>query len=278
MKKKELKLHEIKNVLLNLLVEFDTLCLQHGWKYSLAGGTCLGAIRHGGFIPWDDDIDVLMPQDDYIKMLHYFEEQKLDGSRLLLSPGFKGNFNYPYPYSKYVDMTTKIEYERYDETQLQLGLYIDIFPVTGLPKDIKSRKKHFENMRMDIHMLWLSSIKWPLGSENIKGYKRVINYLLYLVAKKREANFYRDRIVNRAFNLQFNESNYAAVSVWGYGERETMNIDDFSVYQTISFENKNVSILKMYDKYLTNLYGKYMELPPEKQRIPKHNYKAYQYT
>ena len=130
----KLNKNEIKKIELEILKHFTNICDSYGLRYFLAGGTLLGAVRHKGFIPWDDDIDVFMPRPDYEIFIHLFE--KINTSRYLKLSHPWDNQNETYlhiPYLKIIDTRT-IKYEK-GCNKSHGGLDIDVFPIDGLPKN-----------------------------------------------------------------------------------------------------------------------------------------------
>ena len=138
---KKLQLSEVKQIELDILKNFASFCNEHNLNYVLAYGTLLGCIRHNGFIPWDDDIDVFMLRDDYEKLLsmkNLFEDKfsKLKFKNL-------GDKDYPFGFLKITDDTTRVE-EKEIESKYQYGIWIDIFPLDKVSAD---KKKHLRNIK-----------------------------------------------------------------------------------------------------------------------------------
>ena len=136
----KLSLAEIQKAELDIMVVFDRVARENNLKYSLCAGTLLGAVRHKGFIPWDDDIDVTMPRPDYEKLLQLNREKSLWPQSLELCSFEDGTLNSPY--MKLFDRTTKIVEENYSQDDVR-SLWIDIFPVDGVPADRKERVRHY---------------------------------------------------------------------------------------------------------------------------------------
>ena len=142
MKRKKLNSDEVKKIELQLLLKFDELCKKHDLQYSLCGGTLLGAIRHKGFIPWDDDIDVMMPRDDFEKLLKLEKTQASDQVEKLVS--WKSGKSI-YPFIKMINTKTVLK-EKYLDKEYTTGVWIDIFPIDGMPEDQKIVDKKYKKV------------------------------------------------------------------------------------------------------------------------------------
>ncbi len=148
---KTIEIKEMQKIELEILKSFSKICDEHKLRYFLSNGTLLGAIRHKGFIPWDDDIDVYMPRNDYMTFLQLVGSS-LEPHYKLLTP--YNSKEYIYTYAKlYDDRTILIEWP--DTVRYTIGVYIDIFPVDGLPESIKETKKHFDRLKKLNRLNWL---------------------------------------------------------------------------------------------------------------------------
>lgn len=258
---KYLSLDEIKAIELDILVNFDEYCKKQGLYYTLAGGTLLGAVRHKGFIPWDDDIDVMMPRSDYNKLIEKEKKQKINQYISLLAPGDQ---DYYYPFVKIYNCKTIAKME---DNNSKHGIWIDIFPLDNLPEDNKSLKKLFSHTRF-----WRAvviSMTTELGAEkNTK--KKVAKFFLKLFA-----NIYgKSNVVRKANEIsqQYNSSitPFIGGALWGYGPGERLRKDLYLSPCIVEFEKFDFIAPKCWDEYLKGLYGNYMELPPIEKRQTHH--------
>ena len=244
---------------LEILAYVHDFCCEHRLTYWLFHGTLLGAVRHNGFIPWDDDIDIAMPRSDYEKFIKLYDNRKYR----VVSPGDEG---YIYPFAKVVDDNYPIrEKSRFD---CGIGLYIDIYPVDSLPEDKRKAEKL-------IKRLWHYKILWS-GAVNRKNpeagnplrriYSRIFN-------QKRTAKLTADTdaYVRRKSEENIKSSIYYSDFSAGKKYIEKYDVEDFRPVLH-SFEDREFYIPCGYDRVLTVLYGDYMTLPPEDERVPKHSF------
>ena len=141
---KELTLQEIKSVELEILSMFDEFCKKNSIKYFISNGTLLGAVKYKGFIPWDDDVDLLIPREDYNRLLKLFKDS--DRYRIF---AIEKDKNYRYPFAKLCDMTTRKDEFGYDNG-LELGVDIDIFPLDYWDNDLENAKREVRKISKSI--------------------------------------------------------------------------------------------------------------------------------
>ena len=135
---RELGLEEQKTILLEILADFDRVCRENGIKYSIAYGTLLGAVRHRGFIPWDDDVDVLVLREDYEKLRKILGEELEEGHRFICCEDEK---RFTAPLAKIIDTRTVLRQLEHRSDRMDLGVYIDIFVLDYIPNDPEEREK-----------------------------------------------------------------------------------------------------------------------------------------
>lgn len=258
---KRLNLEETKKICLDILICFDDICKKNGLHYSLAYGTLIGAIRHNGFIPWDDDIDVIMLRDDYERFLSldcFKDEQNKYGII-----HYKMDNRYCYPYAKMYDRETCLE-ENGMKNSL-FGVYIDIFPIdsAGTTRNIAMKNKA-RSKKLEKYVL--------VSMKNIKYTTNIFRRMWYFLIKLLPGKYYCDRIEKIALNNKSGHNNFLTNMVWGYdANKEVGAIKNWGDFLTKSFEGFSFDVLNEYDFFLQKIYGNYMELPPEEKRVTHHS-------
>lgn len=265
----KMTLDEIRTSQLEMLDKFDAVCRENNIRYTLAGGTLLGAIRHNGYIPWDDDIDVMVPWSDYKKILGLRKSFETDKFQLF-TPYDKNLL--PFPYIKMCDMTTKlIEFPK--TKSIDYHVYIDIFPCHGLPIDIDENNHFFDKgIQLDKKFALLT-----LGKYNKKYgsfLRRLLWFFLDLFSKIYTPAKIMRKIEELSSTYSFDESKFVGNMYCGQGKKERIHRTSFELTEH-TFEGRQYKIMVGYDEYLTNLYGNYMQLPPKEQQILKHDFVAY---
>lgn len=264
---KKLTLLEIKAVELEILAWFDNLCKNNNLNYCLSGGTLLGAVRHQGFIPWDDDIDLMMPRQEYDKVLE-ISNTIAEGSRYQII-SFKDKTS-PFPYLKIVDTHSLLEIK--DRIQdAELMLFIDVFPVDGLPVKTNEVERWYRIARILQHFLSISIYRaWHDNSIP----KRIIKVLMSRPVKLVSPYKWAEMLDSHCRKYPFENSENVGVVCWGYGKKECMPGKTWKQYEKVEFEGSSYNAPGCWDYYLRSLYGNYMELPPVEQR-KTHNLTAY---
>lgn len=263
----ELAIEEIKKIQLELLDEVDLFCKNNNISYYLYYGSLIGAIRHQGYIPWDDDIDILMPRPDYDKFCELYKRNSNNKYRLFTVD----SKDYIYPFAKISDTTTAVV-EKWMLTNV-LGVNIDIFPLDGVPENL-NRFKCKARIVLAYHYIQ------QLTSREQKARKTfvmtVLSYLLYYPLKFFGQKYWLRRIDKIIRAIDYNSSNYVGnFSIDTYIKKERFKKEWFSGSINMLFEGKKYPVPIGYDSVLKALYGRYMELPPKEKRVNKHENKAY---
>ena len=244
---------EIKSILSQILFDFANYCEENNLRYTLAFGTLLGAVRHKGFIPWDDDIDVFMPRDDYNR-LHELIKAKPLKSNYRLESLLAGNDDYPF--AKIVDTNTKIVNSK---SSFLNHLWIDIFPLDGITN---KQAQHIGRLQR-ITTLWIRLMGKAARKIEWCGLKTTA---IILIAHIHPTKYYGKKLDAIAKRNKIEDCEYAADIAWGaaykYLEKEL-----YLNTCKLEFEGNLYNAPKDYDKVLKRIYGDtYMQLPPEDQR------------
>ena len=257
MKKEYLSKEECREIQINLLKIIDQICAENELKYCLCGGTLLGAIRHKGFIPWDDDIDIMLLRDDYDKLISILKKQTVYKWISVLDSENDGYF---YPFAKAVDNTT---IAKQDDNTTVHGLWVDIFPYDNLPDDDKVREK-FILSNYKKRSIILSMTTDFNAKENIKHkyIKKFLKLYSFLINKRKYIKKYNK------FGQKYNttDTKYVGCMFSPYKLRECFEKKWFREVTKYNFENEEFYGPVKADLYLKQLYGDYMKLPSMKER------------
>lgn len=256
------KLEDIWNVEQEILDEIDRVCTENGLRYSLAYGTLLGAIRHKGFIPWDDDIDIMMPREDYDRLREIWTDKARPGFILQDETMFDDLVNNFAKVRK--DHTTFLQFESERTCSYHTGFFVDIFSCDRVaPKGIRRKIQYYQ-----FALSLLYNRGYTSGSNGLKGF--VERFFLGIVPKSKyrqisNALGRRSRRWNNDRNAQFVFPN-DQTSITRY-----YPADLFEGLIRVPFRGKNYMVFKDYDAVLKLRYGDYVQLPPEEERVWSHH-------
>lgn len=248
---KEISLEERKKIQLQMLIEIDAFCKKNNIRYSLAYGTLIGAIRHKGFIPWDDDVDLIIP----LKDMKLFKE-KLNLPDIEYCD-IDTDDDYEYAFSR---LAYKPTYSRRGLSGKSYGVNIDFYPLVPIPSNVDAQKKFFKKVKKwSILRLWLLRLN-----------KRVIKILpikqiplLHFAVKH-----LRDSLFS--FENMDSDTFYSVSGPYYMKDREIFHENLFEKLVEVEFEGHNFLAVSVYDKWLRKFYGDYMQLPPIEERVPYH--------
>ena len=253
---------EIKTCELRMLMAFRDFCEVRSLRYSLCGGTLLGAVRHGGFIPWDDDIDVCMPRPDYERFLTLAEEFE-DTHGFALA----GYFGLPLdntPFAKLLDRSIKVKARREaDESYL----WVDVFPMDALPDDDAEAMRLYRTVGRQRSLIMAQHSEE--GRMGRTAFRKVAADVLRPILRVSHADVrLASRMNENACKLKWGSTGHAGGLVWGmYGIGERMPLAVFEHYSDIKFEGERFASISRWDDYLSGLYGDYLQLPPVEKRV-----------
>lgn len=270
----QITLDQVKQRLLLMLQTFADVCDKNGIRYYLSGGTLLGAVRHKGFIPWDDDIDVNVPRPD-CEALQKLTSGKI-GEFLLIRPN--ANSIYPANYWRLYDTSIVIEnsLKKAARKPVYHPLFMDIFPIEGLPQNPEDTKPHYQKMMFSKKMF--GCINAPFWTGKTFPAK-VAHELMRPAAKLIGREYWFRKIQGVAESIPFGSTDYIGVMMTNiHQEEERVRMDEFLPVIKVEFEGNLFNAPKGYDIYLRQLYGNdYMQLPPEEKRQSHHTFRFYQY-
>lgn len=250
-------LRQLQLVQLEMLIEVDRICKKCGIQYNIIAGTLLGAVRHKGYIPWDDDADIAMLRDEYERFREACKKE-LDESKFVFQD-HRNTKGYRWGYGKIRRKNTVFLRENQEHMPYMQGVFIDIFPLDGVPNNYLLRSvKNFECFCVR-KILWSKVGKF--AEKNL--IKRKVYQLLDKIPEKKVLNYYEKMIGNSNKRetemvriLMFPTPNRQ----WGYYRKWYKNS------AKIVFENTIFQGIRDYDDYLRFKFGKYMELPPVENR------------
>lgn len=264
---KELTLQELKDIEFEILKMFDAFCKENNIRYYLSHGTLLGAIRYKKFIPWDDDVDLLIPREDYNRMLTLFQ----DSERYKLFAPEK-NPEYLFPIAKLCDMTTR-KIEGGYNNGVELGVDIDLFPLDAWDDDFEKAKKEVQYISRNMRWLGLAKLIKP---DSYHPLKRMVKSVLMAFCKMRGGQHFIRNILQASAKAAAPDSKYLGCKAWCvYGEKGIIPAEVFAETINIKFEGEFFPAPKDYDTYLTCLYGDYLPEPPKEKQKTHHSFKAY---
>jgi len=254
---------ESRQIQLAILDDVDQFCREQHIRYSLCGGTLLGAVRHKGYIPWDDDIDLMMPRTDYDRFLQTYASacnQVIDLSTLescteqFAKVSRKGTW-----------MEDVILHRRL------WGVNIDIFPIDGLPSDYSS----YTDSLCRIHDSIIVHCPVYKAARKNRTYWRIRYRLKTLLKGKREDILFLKRELNMMVRNHRPEDSPLSTVIFGDFKIFPFPTGLFYEMREMVFEGKNYKCISDTDTYLHAVYGDYMTLPPEEKRVSNHLYTSY---
>lgn len=264
----ELTTEQYKLIELNLLKKFDGFCKEHKIEYCLAYGTLLGAIRHNGFIPWDDDIDIMMTRHEYDKFLSLRNDPKLTFG--VISPEIDGN--YYAPYCNIYDKDTLLIEEGNCHRGFNLGVKIDIFPFDKVPEN----NSNYNKLRR--YSNWINKLmawkRWPLSA-----YRSPVSFIRASMVKAVlllvPYAFLQRMIAYNAKKRYLRDSGYCDNLCYNPYNQSKFPFKCFNTITHHQFEDCIFPIPTDYDLVLKSIYGDYMKLPPVEKRVTHHTFKVY---
>lgn len=262
---KVIQIDELRELQMQILDYVDAFCRKHDIKYTLSGGSLLGAVRHGGFIPWDDDMDIQMLRDEYNRFTELWNVEKNTHPFELVNIESGNAMGYPIGKvhnPKTVTFSAGVE---------RTGVFVDIFPVDKVldDEDFSRRRK---------------SIKWLKKQE---GYAFVLDsskshhvgwmacVKAWLITLGHPRTYFAEKINNLARCKNSYDAEYVFEMVAGMKCKRPIRASVFDEYADVQFENRKYMAVKDYDAYLTATFGDYMTPPPPEKQVKEHDFSAF---
>ena len=272
MSAREIPLAEVQDIEFDVLLRLREYCREHNLTYCLCGGTLLGAVRHKGFIPWDDDIDLFMPREDYDRFLQLSRETPVAGHIEVLGPGDK---NYPYPLIKVVNRETVAYEQNITDPRQAHGVGLDIFP---LDRMYPRRRRNLFLLAWVKFLIQLSKTNARMVRSDRSSLKKRVRSLVMALLKPlahctpySRLNRKIDSIASGRRHLRtYMLGNVAWPNRW----KDMFPAEVFAEWIDLPFRGENFPAPKQYDAYLTTLYGDYMQIPKAQDRVA-HSFRAY---
>ena len=260
---REITLEEIKGIEIEILKDIDRFCSMNGIRYSLCGGSVIGAVRHKGFIPWDDDIDLMMPRTDYDKFLSTYVSDR----NYIVDMGASGE--YTEQFAKVVRKGTVLKDTTLD--RMLWGVFVDIFPVDGIP----SAHKEYTDRLQKLHR----RIEYIFPYYKYSGDRRLVRFFRYCLKKITHPTYGSVRKIKKELNAivrnQLPEDSPFNTVIFGDFRIFLFDPSLFRDITDIEFEGGMFKVIRDTHTYLSAIYGDYMTLPPEEKRVSHHPYKVY---
>lgn len=273
MKRKQLNLQEIQQAGFQVLREVVKICDRNGFQYFLAYGTLLGAVRHKGFIPWDDDIDIILPRKDFNRFVRYMKTEYKGELRICdrsTTPG------YPFGIPRVSDMN--YQYISTDPLlpHFDLGVFIDVYPLDACSIDKNLTFPIFE--KINLINSFYSIYAGVKGSSFYKGFlKLLLRQLLFFVKGKNYSQRVDEDIARFISEETSGDLSGLAVLAWG-NNHVIYEKKWYANYSLMEFNGEMFKVPICYKESLREDYGDFMTLPPENMRKPYHNYIIYRRT
>lgn len=271
---RELAMGDIQEISLEILKTVADICDEQKFRYFLAFGTLIGAIRHQGYIPWDDDVDIVMPRPDYDRLLRYLSAH-ISEYKILKVFNRETCKNYPYMITRISDVRYEIDMK--NEKPYGMGVFIDIYPLDGLGNDRNEANKL--SCRGDrLSSLCFQASRKHYAIETTKSrLRKLLKLPIFCFSKLIGTKFFQDKLEKLAKVKEYDQSEYVGCVIWNSGGVKSVYLRKwFDEYLILPFGKYKFRVPKDYDAFLQQLYGDYMILPPEKERIGNHFYKMYE--
>lgn len=253
--------NELKKLQMDILDYVHNFCVQNNIKYSLSCGTLIGAVRHRGFVPWDDDLDIMLLREDFDRLADLWDNSE----NPYIFHCIKNGNSYGLPYGKISNPLTIMK----DDGIQNMGVNIDVYPIDGVVNIEDFKMRHQQVLEEYLELSYVNrSLSGPLNTKIRNIIRRIQHFpntpskvakkISKIAQMKNEENceFLFEMVAGRGYNAPFLASSFDKVML-------------------MKFENREYYVLMGYDNYLTCMFGDYMKLPPKEKRVSHHNFEAW---
>lgn len=260
--RREIDSEELKQLQMGILDKVHSFCEENSIFYSLTYGTLIGAIRHKGYIPWDDDIDICMPRPDYDRFMRLFH----DDEGRYQAKCYEIDSSYTLPYGKVLDSNTVL----IEDTDLKTesSVNIDVFPIDGV-------KLNERSLKFQILLNTLLSFKVVSINHERNLWKNVVLFIGKAIMKPVSIGFIIKQMVMNSKRYDYQKSDYVAGVSFGSKLNHPVPKKLFERTILVPFEDRKYNVMNGYDEYLRSVFGDYMQLPPENERVTHHAFTAW---
>lgn len=263
---RKLSHQELRELQLSILDDVNSFCIKNNIRYTLSGGSLLGAVRHKGFIPWDDDIDIMMPRPDYERFLREYKSE--NGFYFIDSHEY--NPDYISAFAKVIDIRTKTKGTNIIDDR---NVFIDVCPVDGMPPEA-DLMEYINEIQSILNNLRKAGKYYKYAEGIVQKTVFLAKYVIKTINLPSKSSMFErlDKILKK---YPFGSTPFAGGAVGKYAKKEWVPLSVFQNYKPMLFEGRQIMCISDYDTYLKSLYGDYMKLPPENQRVAEHFYEVY---
>lgn len=263
---KELSLRELQLACLDIAKEIDKVCRENGINYSLAYGSLIGAVRHGAFVPWDDDIDIVMPRPDYEKFKKVFKSDKY----LFLDSSLSEDCYIAFGRVCDIISTEDKSLCPWHGKSIKTGVFVDVFPLDAAPEKEEDFTAQYEELnRMYNYMVRVRQSKADAcDAFSLHSYLRILRHKLRDLKINADAPSLMRKFMQLMTTDDYGTDPYLAQKGCANDPRFRFRLSDLKDTMPMKFEDTELMVPVNYKRVLTRLFGDYMQLPPEKERKP----------
>ena len=259
-------MNNIQLKILEIFKEVKKICEKNNLAYYAIGGTCIGAVRHKGFIPWDDDLDIAVPIEEWDRFWECMERELPSKYQIYRSNKIK---HYRYVFNKIHDSTTTfIEEAEKNYPDAYKGIFVDVMPIAGIPEDQHSRERFYKSLKRLYKLNFIR--RYPI--KEMENNKRKLLWLaLRIVSPFISFHYYSDKWIETIKKIPLKDCQYTGYTWWeGISDRLCFPIQYFEKTTMLPFEDTEISCPVDWNGYLSQQFGEYMIVPPEEERLDHH--------